>query len=116
MGGQWFWQLMQMSNNIKRKTYMENERYKVRLEECKQHDQKILFVHVELKAELVPSTIKELRYEFQILKNKIKGAGYSKIHSYSATPKFYSMFKGYEDIGPMIWEDIEYRVLKWELK
>jgi hypothetical protein len=95
---------------------MENERYKVRLEECKKQDQKVLFVHVELKTELVPSTIKELRHEFKILKDKIKKAGYSKIHSYSATPKFYSMFKGYEDIGPMIWDDKEYRVLKWELK
>lgn len=107
-----------MSNNIKRKVYMENDRFLVRLEEVKKNDQKVLFVHVQLKNELVPSTIKELRHEFEILKNKVKKAGYSKIHSYSATPKFYSMFKGYEDIGPMEHESLneEYRVLRWELK
>jgi major membrane immunogen (membrane-anchored lipoprotein) len=105
-----------MSNNVKRKVYLENEQYKVRLEEFKKQDQKVLFVHVELKDTLIPSVIKELREEFDKLKSKIKLAGYSKIHSYSATPKFYSMFKGYEDIGPMDWEGKEYRVLKWELK
>lgn len=107
-----------MSNNIKRKTYIENDRFLVRLEEVKKQDQKVLFVHVQLKAELVPSTIKELRHEFEILKDKIRKAGYSKIHSYSATPKFYSMFKGYQDIGPLEYEglDGEYRVLRWELE
>lgn len=104
-----------MSNNTKRKVYMDNDRFKVRLEECKKNDQRLIFVHVELKGSLSPSVIKELRHEFEILKNKIKAAGYKKIHSYSATPKFYSMFKGYEDIGPMDWEGEEYRVLKWVL-
>lgn len=115
MDGPLLFRLMEMSNNTKRKVYMDREHYLVRLEETKKNDQKVLFVHVELKNTLSPSVIKELRVEFDILKKKIKAAGYSKIHSYSATPKFYSMFKGYEDIGPMIWDDEEYRVLRWEL-
>lgn len=101
-----------MTANIKRKVYMEKDDYKVRLEET----QHIIFVHVELKGKMSTSIVKDLRTEFVKLKNKIKAAGYTQIFSYSATPKFYSLFKGYEDIGPMECEGVEYRVLKWELK
>lgn len=90
---------------------MDTPDYKVRLEE----NGPILFVHVELK-KLNKSVVGSLRREFNTLKKKIKSAGYDHIFSYSATPKFYKLFKGYEDIGPMVWDDTEYRVLKWDLK
>lgn len=104
-----------MSNNVKRKVIKETDRWKARLEEHKKNDVKTLFIHVELKGPIDTALIKELRKEWEEFKRKIKAAGYSKIHSYSATPKFYSMFKGYEDIGPMEWEGKEYRVLRWVL-
>jgi len=107
---------MIMSNNTKRKVYMETDKYKVRLEEFKQNDRKTLFVHVETKDTITTAMIKELRREFEILKDKVKKAGYSTINSYSATPKFYCLFKGYKDLGPIDVEGEEYRVLQWELK
>ena len=98
-------------HNVKRKTYMDTADYKVRLEE----NEGIIFVHVELKT-FSKKVVSSLRKEFTKLKKKIKSAGYENIYSYSATPKFYQMFVGYEDVGPMVWDDTEYRVLKWELK
>lgn len=85
--------------------------YKVRLEE----NEGVLFVHVELKS-LSKKVVSSLSAEFAKLKKKLKQAGYDHVFSYSATPKFYKLFKGYEDIGFFDLEDTEYRVLKWELK
>lgn len=98
-------------SDVKRRVYRDNERYKVRLEET----QNILFIHVEMK-EMTKAVISELKSEFEIFKKKIKSAGYGYIHSYSATPKFYQLFKGYEDIGAIEVDEKEYRVLRWELK
>jgi hypothetical protein len=106
-----------MSSNIKRKVIKDTDRWKARLEEVKQNDKKILFIHIELKGNVDVPLIRELREEWEGFKRKIKAAGYDNIYSYSATPKFYSMFKGYEDIGPLVYEGLEgYRVLKWDLK
>jgi hypothetical protein len=103
-------------NNARRKTLKDTDKYKARLEEIKANGKPILFVHVEVKDKIDVALIRELRHEFDEYKRKIKSAGYKQIFSYSATPKFYSLFKGYEDIGSMTWDDKEYRVLKWELK
>lgn len=100
-----------MPHNVKRRVYRDTEDYVVRLEE----NQNILFVHIEMK-NMSTKVMKELLSEFEVFKKNVAKAGYEYLHSYSATPKFYSMFKGYEDIGGMEWDDKEYRVLRWELK
>lgn len=104
-----------MSNNIRRKVIRETDQYVARLEEIKKNDRNILFIHVELKGGVDIALIKELRAEFEDYKDRIRKAGYDNIYSYSATPKFYKMFKGYEDVGPMDFEGKQYRVLKWAL-
>lgn len=104
-----------MSNNIRRKVIKETDEFKARLEEIKKQGRNLLFIHIELKGTVSVKLIKELRREFEDYKRRIKAAGYTNIYSYSATPKFYSMFKGYEDLGPMNFEGKEYRVLRWAL-
>lgn len=99
-------------DDVRRKTYMDRDDFTVRLEDT----QGIIFVHVEMKGEITTQMVRTLRKEFNILKQKLALANYEYVHSYSATPKFYSLFKGYEDIGAMIWDEKEYRVLRWELK
>lgn len=103
-----------MSNNIRRKVIREDDRFIARLEEIKKDDRKLLFIHIELKGTVDVALIKHLRSEFEDYKRRIKLAGYDNIYSYSATPKFYRMFKGYEDLGDM--EGFEgYKVIKWAL-
>lgn len=97
-------------SKIKRRVYRDTDDYVVRLEENEQ----VLFIHVEMKNITLP-IIRNLQSEWDVFKEKIRSAGYDNIYSYSATPKFYRMFKGCEEIGDMIWEDKEYKVLKWEL-
>jgi hypothetical protein len=92
----------------------EGDKFIARLEEIKKNDKKLLFIHIELKGTVDVALIKELRREFEDYKRRIKLAGYDNIYSYSATPKFYSLFKGYQELGPM--EGFEgYKVLKWAL-
>jgi hypothetical protein len=107
---------MIMSKNIRRKKIKETDKYIARLEEAKIDGKNILFIHIELKGGVDIPLIKELRVEFEDYKRRVKLAGYDNIYSYSATPKFYGMFKGYEDLGPMVWDEKEYRVLRWALK
>lgn len=102
-------------SNIRRKVIREGDDFVARLEEIKKNDKKLLFIHIELKGTVTVKLIKELRKEWEDYKRRIKLAGYNNIYSYSATPKFYSLFKGYEDLGPMECEGKEYRVLKWAL-
>jgi len=100
-----------MAHKVKRRVYRDNDDYKVRLEEVDD----VLYIHIEMK-NMTTRVIKHLQSEFEIFKKKIASAGYEYIFSYSATPKFYSLFKGYDDIGEMEWEDKKYRVLRWALK
>ena len=99
-----------MSNDARRKVYRETDSYICRIEETRG----VLFVHIEIK-QMTKKMIKELVDEFDAFKLKVKLAGYDYLHTYSATPKFYKHFKGYQDIGPMNWKGQEYRVLRWEL-
>lgn len=96
---------------VKRRVYRDNDQFIARLEES----EGVLFLHIELKVKPTTKFIKHLRREFESFKKKIKSAGYEYIYSYSATPSFYKLFPGYEDLGPMEWEDGQYRVLRWEL-
>lgn len=103
-----------MYNEVKRKIIHEDEDNIVRIEEVEMNDQKIIFVHVEVKNMTVKG-IRFLRNNFDEFKKNVKEAGYDHLHTYSKTPKFYNMFKGFEDIGPMRWNKETYRVLRWEL-
>jgi hypothetical protein len=96
---------------VKRRVYRDTDEFTARLEEAGS----ILFLHIELKTKPTTKFIKYLRKEFKIFQKKIKSAGYDYIYSYSATPSFYKLFPGYEDLGPMEWEDGQYRVLRWAL-
>lgn len=98
-------------SKVKRKVYQDNELYQARLEEVND----VIFVHIEIK-QMKKKTVDKLIDEFAILKEKIKNAGYNYLHTYSATPKFYKLFKEYEEVGDMDWEDQNYKVLRWELK
>lgn len=98
-------------SKVKRKTIRDNDDYIVRLEEVHNN----LFIHVEMKGAITVPIIRDLQREWVKFKESIKAAGYPAIYSYSATPKFYQFFKGYEDLGPMEWEGEQYKVLKWEL-
>lgn len=101
--------------SIKRKTLKDCDEYKTRVEEWNDKGVKLLFVHVELKGRVTKAMIEQLRTEFEEYKRVIKLAGYNVVHSYSATPKFYSMFKGWEEVGDMVGEFEGYKVIKWEL-
>lgn len=98
-------------SNVKRKVYKETDLYQARLEDV----DGILFIHITIK-QMKKQTMQELLDQFDGFKNGIKKAGYKFLHTYSSTPKFYQMFKGYEEMGDMVWEDKEYKVLRWELK
>lgn len=100
-----------MPNKVKRKVLREAELYTARIEELNG----ILFIHIDLKGKPTKSLMKHLQAEWEIYKKKVKAAGYKQIHSYSATPSFYKFFPGYKDLGPMEWEDGQYKVLQWEL-
>ena len=100
-----------LMSEVKRKIYKENDLYQARLEEYNG----TLFIHVEMK-QMNTKAIRELLDQFDGFKNNIKKAGYKALHTYSATPKFYQMFKGYEEVGDMSWEGVDYKVLRWELK
>lgn len=105
-----------MPDNVKRKVIKETDEYLARLEEfTTPDDDKILFIHVELKSTITKKLIEELRREFNEYKRKVKSAGYDNIYSYSATPKFYKLFKGYKELGPMGKGYKGYEVLRWEL-
>ena len=101
---------MRMSE-VKRKIYKENDLYQARLEDVNG----TIFIHITMK-KMNTKAIRELLDQFDGFKTNIKKAGYKFLHTYSATPKFYQMFKGYEEVGDMVWEDKEYKVLRWELK
>lgn len=98
-------------SEVKRKVYKDNEMFQARLEEVGD----VLFIHIQVK-QMRKKTIDTLLDEFPTFKEKIKTAGYKFLHTYSATPKFYQMFKGYEEVGDMDWEGKSYKVLRWELK
>lgn len=98
-------------SKVKKKTLRETDKYIARIEEVHGN----LFIHIEVKGVIDLSLIRELQGEWKLFKEKIKKAGYPALYSYSATPKFYQFFKGYEDMGPMDWDEGQYRVLKWEL-
>lgn len=98
-------------HKVKRRVYRDTPEFTARLEEA----QGILFLHMELKIKPTTKFIRHLRKEFDSFKKKIRSAGYDYIYSYSATPSFYKLFPGYEDLGPMEWEDGQYRVLRWAL-
>jgi hypothetical protein len=98
-------------SEVKKKVYQDNDMYQARLEEVNN----VVFVHITVK-EMKKKTIDTLIDEFAILKEKIRNAGYNYLHTYSATPKFYKLFKDYEEVGDMDWEGKEYKVLRWELK
>lgn len=97
-------------SNIKRRVYRDTDDYVVRLEE----NNNVLFIHVEMK-NINTAVMRHLKSEFEIFKSKIKSAGYKYIFSYSSTPKFYNMFNGCEEIGDIIWDEKDYKVLRWEL-
>lgn len=98
-------------SEVKKKVYQDNDMYQARLEEVNN----VVFVHITVK-EMKKKTVDTLIDEFAILKEKIRNAGYNYLHTYSATPKFYKLFKGFEEVGDMDWEGKEYKVLRWELK
>lgn len=98
-------------SDVKRRVYQDNDRYTARLEET----DGLLFVHVVIK-QMNKQTISTIRDEFEKLKKKLKQAGYEVVNTYSATPKFYKMFPGYNTLGHMEVEGEKYEVLQWVLK
>lgn len=100
-----------IQSETKRKVLRETDEYIARAEDHKG----TLFIHIELKGKPNKALMKHLQEEWVKYKQSVKRAGYKHIHTYSCTPSFYKFFPGYDDLGPMNWEGIEYRVLQWEL-
>lgn len=98
-------------SDVKRRVYQENEQYQARLEEVGG----VLYVHVVVH-HMTKSTLSLLRKEFDILKQKVRQAGYSHLFTYSTNPRFYKLFKGCEKVGDFKWQDEDYEVMTWELK
>lgn len=97
-------------SEVKRRVYKDNEMFQARLEDV----DGVIFLHIEVK-QMKKKTIDALLDEFPDFKSKIKSAGYKFLYTYSRTPKFYEIFKGYEVMGDMEWEGENYKVLRWEL-
>jgi len=98
-------------SSVKRKVYQDNDLYQARLEEV----DGVLYVHVEVY-QMAKSTVAILRKEFEILKAKVRDAGYSHLFTYTTNPRFYKFFKGSSVVGNYVWQGQDYEVLTWELK
>lgn len=98
-------------SDVKRRVYQENEQYQARLEEV----DGVLYVHVVVH-QMSKSTLSLLRKEFDVLKQKVRQAGYSHLFTYSTNSRFYKLFKGCERVGDFEWQGQDYEVMTWELK
>jgi hypothetical protein len=100
-----------MHHNIKKRIYQDNDRYQARLEEV----DGVLYVHVEVY-QMTKSTLSLLRKEFDILKKKVKEAGYSHLFTYTSNSRFYKLFPGCRPVGDYDWQGQHYEVMTWDLK
>ncbi len=71
-----------------------------------------VFVHIDVY-NFSPSVLKDIRKEHNVLKGLAKSEGFEYIYSYNPNLKFSKLVEEYEDIGSIMWENKEVKVIRW---